>query len=96
METVEILNTDTLLWSVGIVAAIFIIRAIVLKINKIALFPLVFVAPRGLITILLFLSIPASQTIPLVNKSLIIQIIILTALVMMIGLVMNKKGEGVK
>ena len=93
METAEILNTDTLLWSGGIVVAIFIIRAIVFKINKIELFPLVFVAPRGLITILLFLSIPATQTIPLVNKSLIIQIIILTALVMMVGLMMKKQDK---
>lgn len=96
METAEILNTDTLLWSGGIVAAIFIIRAIVFKINKIELFPLIFVAPRGLITILLFLSIPATQTVPLVNKSLIIQIIIFTALVMMAGIMMNKKEDEVK
>jgi len=89
METAEILNTSTLLWSTGIVTAIFVIRAILLKINKIALFPLIFVAPRGLITILLFLSIPASQAIPIVNKSLIIQVIILTALVMMVGLMMK-------
>lgn len=49
-----------------------------------------FVAPRGLITILLFLSIEPSQTISLVNKSLIIQVIILSALLMMIGLMVNK------
>lgn len=96
METAEILNTDTLLWSGGIVAAIFIIRAIILKINKIDLSPLIFVAPRGLITILLFLSIPASQTVPLVNKSLIIQIIIFTALVMMVGLMLNKQENEAK
>jgi Kef-type K+ transport system membrane component KefB len=93
METAEILNTDTLAWSAGIVASIFIIRAFLLKINKIKLSPLVFVAPRGLITILLFLSIPASQTIPSINKSLIIQIIVLTALVMMLGLMINKKEQ---
>ncbi len=91
METAEILNFDTLIWALGIVVGIFIIRAIVLKIHKIPFTPLVFVAPRGLITILLFLSIPVAQTIPLVNKSLIIQIIILTAFIMMVGLMMEKK-----
>jgi len=96
METAEILNTATLLWSAGIVVAIFFIRAILLKINKVELFPLIFVAPRGLITILLFLSIPASQAIPIVNKSLIIQVIILTALVMMIGLMMKKPKRKVE
>lgn len=93
METAEILNADTFVWAIGIVAGIFIIRAAVLKIYRIPLSPLVFVAPRGLITILLFLSIPATQMIPLINKSLIIQIIILTALIMMAGLMLNKKEE---
>jgi cell volume regulation protein A len=39
----------------------------------------------------LFLSIPAAQKIELVNKSLLIQVILFTALVLMIGLLMNKK-----
>ncbi|MEZ4902286.1 MAG: hypothetical protein R2822_11280 [Spirosomataceae bacterium] len=46
-----------------------------------------------MITILLFLSIPSEQTIPLVNKSLIIQIILLTALVMMVGMLLMKKED---
>ncbi|MCP1385944.1 cation:proton antiporter [Runella salmonicolor] len=93
METAEILNLSTLGWAVGIVINIFCLRAILLKFYKMELSPLLFIAPRGLITILLFLSIPASQTISLVNKSLIIQIIILSALVMMIGLMMGNKKE---
>lgn len=93
MESAEIFNPNTFVWAVGIVAGIFVARAAALKIYGIPLSPLVFVAPRGLITILLFLSIPATQMIPLINKSLIIQIIILTALVMMAGLMLNKKGK---
>ena len=42
--------------------------------------PLLFVAPRGLITILLFIGIPEALKIHLVNKALIIQVIVLTAL----------------
>ena len=93
MESAEIFNPNTFVWAIGIVAGIFVARAAALKIYGIPLSPLVFVAPRGLITILLFLSIPATQMIPLINKSLIIQIIILTALIMMAGLMLNKKGE---
>lgn len=93
METAEILNLTTLAWAVGIVVNIFIVRALLLKFYHIELSPLAFVAPRGLITILLFLSIPSEQTIPLVNKSLIIQIILLTALVMMVGMMLMKKDE---
>ena len=91
IKTSEILNLDTLLWAVGIVLAIYALRAIQLYFSKIPLFPLLFVAPRGLITILLFLSISAEQTVHLVNKSLIIQVILLTAFTMMIGLMGTAK-----
>lgn len=90
IETTEVLNADTFLWALGIVISIFILRAVQLKLSKLPLQPLLFVAPRGLITILLFLSINPTQTISLVNKSLIIQVIILTALLMMVGLMTNK------
>jgi hypothetical protein len=84
------LNTDTLIWAGGIVTAIFIFRTIQLKLTKLPLSPLLFIAPRGLITILLFLAIKPTQSILFVNKSLIMQVIILTALVMMFGLLTNK------
>jgi len=90
IQSSEIFNTDTLIWAVGIVAAIILLRAIQLKHSQIPLSPLLFIAPRGLITILLFLSIEPTQRIPLVNKSLIIQVIILTALTMMLGLMTSK------
>jgi len=86
LKTYEILNTHTLLLAAVIVAIIFIIRTLQLKISKLPLKPLLFVAPRGLITILLFLSIIPAQRLALVNKSLIVQVIILTALIMMFGL----------
>lgn len=91
MEAEEIFNPATIVWAMGIVAAIIIVRAIQLMILREKLMPLLFVAPRGLITILLFLSIPASKAIPLVNNSLIIQVIVLTALVMMVGLMIHRK-----
>ena len=53
--------------------------------------PLLFVAPRGLITIMLFLSIPLAKKIDFINNSLIIQVIILSAVLMMLGLMFNKK-----
>ncbi|WP_229239628.1 cation:proton antiporter [Echinicola soli] len=89
LETSEILNTSTLIWAVGIVILTFSIRAIQLKLSKIPLKPLLFVAPRGLITILLFLYISPENMIGLVNKSLIIQVIVLTVLVMMVGMITN-------
>jgi Kef-type K+ transport system membrane component KefB len=87
----ELLNTETIIWAIAIVTGIFALRAIFLKIARFKLMPILYVAPRGLITILLFLSIPISQASSLANKSLIIQVIILSALIMMFGLMFAKK-----
>lgn len=90
IETSELLNSSTIIWAASITAAIFLLRFACLKLFKLSVKPLLFVAPRGLITVLLFLSIPISQSSSIANKSLIIQVIILSALVMMIGLMTNK------
>ncbi|MBK8699076.1 MAG: sodium:proton antiporter [Saprospiraceae bacterium] len=92
IETAELLNRETMVWAAGITAGIFVFRVIFLKIFNLNLNPIAYIAPRGLITILLFLSIPLNSQIPSANKSLIIQVIILTALVMMMGLIQNKKN----
>lgn len=91
MKTSEILNTETLKWACIIVVCIFVIRAILLRSFKLSFSPLLYVAPRGLINILLFLSIIPEKNISFVNRSLIIQVIFLAAVVMMIGLITTKK-----
>lgn len=94
IKTRDLLNQDTIIWSSTITVCIFLLRAIVLKFVKLKLNPLLFISPRGLISILLFLSIPVAQASKLVNNSLIIQIIILTALFLMFGLMFSKsKGD---
>ncbi|MDZ4712658.1 MAG: cation:proton antiporter [bacterium] len=93
MEAKEILNTETIPWATAIVISIIIIRWLALKISKLSASPLFFVAPRGLITILLFLAIVPEQSIPMVNKSLIIQTIIISVFVMMFGLMTAKEKE---
>lgn len=90
IEIKEVLNPKTFIWALSIVFFIFLFRIIQLKLSKLPLQPLAFVAPRGLITILLFLSIDPTHTISLVNNSLIIQVIIISVLMMMIGLMTNK------
>lgn len=91
IENAEILNTKTFEWALGIVAAVLILRVIHFKIFRIEIFPMLFIVPRGLINILLFLSIVPAQHIPLVNKSLLIQVVLLSALVLMIGLMITRK-----
>ena len=89
----DVLNSETILFALCITLGILIVRFMILKIFKLQTNPLVFIAPRGLITILLFLSIPKSQQIEQIDKSLIIQVIILSALIMMIGLMRYKKPQ---
>ncbi len=92
MEAKEILNPETIPWSAGIVLSIILVRWMALKFSKLPASPLLFVAPRGLITILLFLAIMPEQSISIANKSLIIQTIIISVLVMMLGLMTAKKN----
>ncbi len=91
IETDDVLNVDTSLWAAAIVLLIFSVRAIQLWLFRLPLLPLLFISPRGLITILLFISIEPSYTISLINKSLITQVIVLTSLIMAIGLIISRE-----
>lgn len=91
IEIHDVANLTTLPWAVGIVAGIMLIRWLTLRLSGLPTAPLIFIAPRGLITILLFLSILPGQTMPLVNNALIIQTIILSVLIMMVGLIRHKQ-----
>lgn len=88
----DIINLKSLPWALGIVVIILLSRYIFLKICKLPISPLLYLAPRGLITILLFLSIPINEKIELVNNALLIQVILICALIMMVGL-MTKKDD---
>ncbi len=91
IETQELLNVETLVIAIGILIVVIILRTIGLKLARQNLNPLLYVAPRGLITILLFITIPEAERIAMVNNSLVIQVIVLTALFMMIGLMISKR-----
>lgn len=90
LETSELFNPTTALWALGMVGAFLIVRVFQLLASRLPLSPLLFVAPRGLITILLFLYITPENSVDIVNKSLIIQVIVLTVLVMTFGLMFTK------
>lgn len=93
IELSSIANLETLPWALSIVAGIFFIRFVFLKLTKTPVSPLLFIAPRGLITILLFYSILPEEKIALVNTSLIIQVVLMTALIMMTGLIISKENQ---
>lgn len=54
-------------------------------------FPALYVAPRGLITILLFYSIPAQHLIPDFSPAILFLVIIISNLIMMYGLIKNSR-----
>ncbi len=89
----EILNSDTIVWALAIVGAIILVRAIMLFVLKLQVSPLMFIAPRGLITILLFFSITPQDSIIAVNKSLVVQVILLSVVAMMLGLIFSDQSK---
>ncbi|MGB0368381.1 MAG: cation:proton antiporter [Flavobacteriales bacterium] len=91
LDTQELLNPTTAIWAVFMVALFIIVRALQLAISRLPITPLLFVAPRGLITILLFLYITPENSIVIANKSLIIQVIVLTVLVMTFGMMFSNQ-----
>ncbi len=93
IKTQNLLNQETIPYAVGVIVIILLVRFIQLKLTKAEVFPLLFVAPRGLITIMLFISIPLSRKISFVDESLMIQIIILSIIVMMLGMIFSKKQQ---
>jgi hypothetical protein len=85
-ENVMIIGTFILLLT-------FLVRYINLKVffRGKSLFPEVFMAPRGLITILLFYKIPEAYKIPYFSKEVISFVILGSAVLMMLGLWFSKK-----
>lgn len=96
IDAKEVLNTQTLLWSVEILLIIYTFRAIQLIVTKMPLKSLLFISPRGLITILLFISIKPENLVPFINKSVVVQVVLLSVIVMMIGQVVNRKTSAEK
>ena len=93
IQTSEIFNLTTVVWASAITFGIFFFRLISLKWLKLSIEPLFYIAPRGLITILLFLTLPAAQKLDLSNKSLIVQVIVMSALIMMVGLMVSPEEK---
>ncbi len=78
-------NLDSWLVSFVVVTGLVLIRAISLIIMGTPWFPYLFIAPRGLITILLFLSIPSSLMIPKMDQNFIMQVVVMSVFLMMLA-----------
>ena len=85
-------NIANLLTALAIVAGIYLLRVVFLiRILKIPVIPYLFFSPRGLVTILLFLGIPATSRISLIGEEVVTLVILLTLLFMMEGNFFQRK-----
>lgn len=92
MELTSLLDVRALVTSIGITAVMFIVRYILLlKFGRKMGSALLTIAPRGLITVLLFYSIPSELISPNFPTSVILYVVIFTSLIMTFGLIREQK-----
>ncbi|MEL7423769.1 MAG: cation:proton antiporter [Bacteroidota bacterium] len=91
----SIANLEVTLISLAIVLTIYLIRFIILRIfiGK-DILPQLYIAPRGLITILLFYEIPESAIVPGFEPGILLDIIIGTSLIMTWAMIRDKRRSG--
>ena len=90
-------NPWLLIWGTIIIVIIFAIRFAYLRImSKGRITPEVFIAPRGLINILLFLSIPTALLSDVINQYVLLIVFIFSLLVMIWGGISWKKPKSGK
>jgi NhaP-type Na+/H+ or K+/H+ antiporter len=91
VQIVELADEQSIFIALAITLIIFVLRYLFLKIAfKEPLRPLGLIAPRGLITILLALSIPSELKILNFNNSILIWVVFFTVIVLSLNVLMHK------
>lgn len=89
----SLVDVNVLLQSMAVLAALYVVRFIVLKLLlKESILPELYIAPRGLITILLFFAIPPAMTVESFDSGILLFVIIISSLIMTFGLIQDKKN----
>ncbi|RZL21639.1 MAG: sodium:proton antiporter, partial [Pedobacter sp.] len=92
MDIYELNNLPVLANGVFILLAIFLIRLAVLKVFKSGkAAPILYLAPRGLISVLLYFNLPASLKMPEVGTSFLFLVVLGTSIIMTLGLTLSKR-----
>jgi Kef-type K+ transport system membrane component KefB len=79
-------DLKNLITALSVIGVIYLLRIIFLsRFLKVPLIPYLFFSPRGLITILLFLSIPANSRLQIINEEVLTLVILITILLMTFG-----------
>lgn len=97
MNIHSLLNFSVLMNGIIIIILIYTVRWLYLKyVSKSNMVPLMFIAPRGLISILLFFSIPDEMRLNENADGLLLFVILGTSFIMTYGLISSKKGKKAK
>ena len=93
-QVTGLFNPDNVLTALSITVSLFFLRFGFIKlILRMPAMPLLLYMPRGLITILLFLSIPVASRVPLISEEVITLVILMTIFIMMMGNIIFKKEK---
>ncbi|RYU81276.1 cation:proton antiporter domain-containing protein [Hymenobacter persicinus] len=88
----SLISATLLIQGVLIVAVLTAIRYVYLRfVARTDLIPELFIAPKGLITVLLFFSIPRQHSIGEISENILFIVILLTGVLMMVGLLLAPK-----
>jgi NhaP-type Na+/H+ or K+/H+ antiporter len=88
----SIASWEVLLISLALIASIYLIRFVIMRIFLGRdIFPQLYIAPRGLITILLFYDIPAQAIVPGFETGILLDVIIGTSLIMTFAMILDKQ-----
>ncbi len=88
--------TDPIVWTVGgiILVGIYLSRYLMLKwLLRIPHWPELFIAPRGLISILLFLSLPTDKQMPEVADGLLLFLVLSSCIFLALGLIFHRREK---
>ena len=91
----SLIGMKIFLTSAAVLGVLYLMRLLFLRvIAKSNLIPELWIAPRGLITILLFFAIPAEQVLPDFDSGILLYVIIISSLIMTAGLIAEKARSG--
>jgi hypothetical protein len=94
IKTEGLFDLFNILTAAAITMGIFLLRFIFIKqVLRTKLIPVFFYSPRGLITILLFLSIPVISRIDFISEEVITLIVLFSIIILMIGSIFSGKGK---
>jgi len=91
MDIKSIILPEVVITGTAIIVCVLFARYIFLRfISKVNVIPELFIAPRGLVTVVLLYSIPAHFISPQFNNGILDYVIIVSSLIMMLGLMFTK------